>query len=77
MKNGAFDEGEATLRLKLTLEDSKQDPVSKSTLQLSIQIRIERSNIDLRLPTESSFCPITEPGTNGTTSFYLPFIMAR
>lgn len=27
MKNGAFDEGQATLRLKLTLEDSKQDPV--------------------------------------------------
>ncbi|KAL3097465.1 hypothetical protein niasHS_003913 [Heterodera schachtii] len=28
MKNGAFDEGQATLRLKLTLEDSKQDPVA-------------------------------------------------
>lgn len=28
MKNGAFDEGQATLRLKLVLEDSKQDPVS-------------------------------------------------
>lgn len=28
MKNGAFDEGEATLRLKITLADSKQDPVS-------------------------------------------------
>ena len=27
MKNGAFNEGEATLRLKLTMEDSKQDPV--------------------------------------------------
>uniref|UniRef100_A0A1I8BG29 glutamine--tRNA ligase n=1 Tax=Meloidogyne hapla TaxID=6305 RepID=A0A1I8BG29_MELHA len=28
MRNGAFDEGEATLRLKLTMEDSKQDPVA-------------------------------------------------
>ncbi|CAK5022464.1 unnamed protein product [Meloidogyne enterolobii] len=28
MKNGAFNEGEATLRLKLTMEDSKQDPVA-------------------------------------------------
>jgi hypothetical protein len=28
MKDGAFDEGQATLRLKLTMEDSKQDPVA-------------------------------------------------
>ena len=28
MKNGKFDEGEATLRLKLTLEEGKQDPVA-------------------------------------------------
>jgi hypothetical protein len=28
MRNGAFAEGQATLRLKLTLEDSKQDPVN-------------------------------------------------
>ncbi|KAF7632655.1 hypothetical protein Mgra_00007959 [Meloidogyne graminicola] len=28
MKNGAFNEGEATLRMKLTMEDSKQDPVA-------------------------------------------------
>jgi glutaminyl-tRNA synthetase len=27
MRNGAFEEGQATLRLKITLEDSKQDPV--------------------------------------------------
>lgn len=28
MKNGKFDEGEATLRLKVTLEEGKQDPVA-------------------------------------------------
>ncbi len=28
MKNGKFDEGEATLRLKMTLEEGKQDPVA-------------------------------------------------
>ncbi|XP_012263515.2 probable glutamine--tRNA ligase [Athalia rosae] len=28
MKNGKFDEGEATLRMKLTLEEGKQDPVA-------------------------------------------------
>ena len=28
MKNGKFDEGEATLRLKTTLEEGKQDPVA-------------------------------------------------
>lgn len=28
MKNGKFEEGEATLRLKLTLEEGKQDPVA-------------------------------------------------
>lgn len=28
MKNGKFDEGQATLRLKLTLEEGKQDPVA-------------------------------------------------
>lgn len=28
MKNGAFNEGDATLRLKFTMEDSKQDPVA-------------------------------------------------
>lgn len=28
MKNGKFDEGEATLRLKITLEEGKQDPVA-------------------------------------------------
>ncbi len=28
MKNGKFDEGEATLRLKLTLEEGKQDPIA-------------------------------------------------
>lgn len=28
MKNGKFDEGEATLRLKLTLEEGKVDPVA-------------------------------------------------
>ena len=27
MRDGAFEEGQATLRLKITLEDSKQDPV--------------------------------------------------
>ena len=28
MKNGQFKEGEATLRMKVTLEDSKRDPVA-------------------------------------------------
>ena len=28
MKNGRFEEGKATLRMKVTLEDSKQDPVA-------------------------------------------------
>ncbi len=28
MKNGKFDEGQATLRMKLTLEEGKQDPVA-------------------------------------------------
>lgn len=28
MKNGVFDEGEATLRMKVTLEEGKQDPVA-------------------------------------------------
>lgn len=28
MKNGLFEEGKATLRMKVTLEDSKQDPVA-------------------------------------------------
>jgi len=28
MKNGKFDEGEATLRMKITLEEGKQDPVA-------------------------------------------------
>ena len=28
MKNGKFDEGEATLRMKTTLEEGKQDPVA-------------------------------------------------
>ena len=28
MKNGRFKEGEATLRMKVTLEDGKQDPVA-------------------------------------------------
>lgn len=28
MKNGKFDEGEATLRMKTTLEDGKMDPVA-------------------------------------------------
>jgi len=28
MKNGIFDEGEATLRMKITLEEGKQDPVA-------------------------------------------------
>ncbi len=28
MRRGKFDEGEATLRLKLTLEEGKQDPVA-------------------------------------------------
>lgn len=28
MRAGKFDEGEATLRLKLTLEEGKQDPVA-------------------------------------------------
>uniref|UniRef100_A0A183CK46 glutamine--tRNA ligase n=1 Tax=Globodera pallida TaxID=36090 RepID=A0A183CK46_GLOPA len=35
MKNGAFDEGQTTLRLKLTLEDSKQDPVAYRVKYLS------------------------------------------
>jgi glutaminyl-tRNA synthetase len=28
MKNGKFDEGECTLRMKVTLEEGKQDPVA-------------------------------------------------
>ena len=28
MKDGRFDEGAATLRMKVTLEDSKEDPVA-------------------------------------------------
>lgn len=28
MKKGKLDEGEATLRMKITLEDGKQDPVA-------------------------------------------------
>jgi glutaminyl-tRNA synthetase len=28
MKNGKFEEGEATLRMKITLEEGKQDPVA-------------------------------------------------
>ena len=28
MKNGKFDEGEATLRMKVTLEEGKMDPVA-------------------------------------------------
>ena len=28
MKNGKFEEGEATLRMKTTLEEGKQDPVA-------------------------------------------------
>ena len=28
MKNGKFAEGEATLRMKITLEEGKQDPVA-------------------------------------------------
>ena len=28
MKNGLFDEGEATLRMKVTLEEGKMDPVA-------------------------------------------------
>jgi len=28
MKNGKFEEGAATLRMKITLEEGKQDPVA-------------------------------------------------
>ena len=34
MKNGMFDEGAATLRMKVTLEEGKLDPVAYQLVQL-------------------------------------------
>jgi len=40
MKNGLFDEGEATMRMKLTLEEGKLDPVAYRYATLTIDVNM-------------------------------------
>lgn len=63
MKNGMFAEGEATLRMKITLEEGKKDPVAYRCAKLdgyfdktAAEIQISNLNISIFLILQSALC---------------------